>query len=239
MAISNVNRVKSIVISLQAGNSDIIPIYQNDGGLTLGKDFLAGYTIISFNCFVKNLKAFASVQSLPEVKLPDFKLEDSETDKLYKTIDVEWKSARKQLNLYISNTQITNNQTKEGWSQVGSLSILNPSGYPFRVYNLMDLYTDNLAFELGDNSKIGIGVENVGFGLLDTTDKITIHGSYVEEIFLHSQDTVYSIAPAPLPSTSTSSPSSSSTQTQGSLSWSEISSNDWLQMTTENWQNIK
>lgn len=52
----------------------------------------------------------------------------------------------------------------------------------------MDLYTDNLALELGDNSKIGIGVDEVGYGLLETRDTVTIHGSYVEEIYLESKE---------------------------------------------------
>jgi hypothetical protein len=56
---------------------------------------------------VKNLKAHAKINSLPPIKLPDFQLEDSETDKLYKTLDIEWGSARKQLNLYISDNQTT------------------------------------------------------------------------------------------------------------------------------------
>lgn len=176
MPINSINRVRSITLSLLSENSEIVPIYENPG-LAVGDELLPSHTIVSFNCFIKNLKAFASVRSLPEAPLPNFNLEDSETDKLYKTLDIEWKSPRKQLNLYVSSG--------EDWHQVGSVSLLNPYGYPFRVYNLMDLFTDNLALELGDNSKIGIQVENVGYGLLKTADKVTIHGSYVEEIFVN------------------------------------------------------
>ena len=181
MPLATVNRVKTITVSLSSDSgSDIVPIYEANE-LTLGQELLPGHKIVSFNCFIKNLKAFAAIRSLPEVPLPDFALEDSETDKLYKTLDIEWKSPRKQLSLYVSSDN-------SGWLQVGSVSLLNPYGYPFRVYNLMDLYTDNLALELGENSKIGIGVDGVGHGLLQSNDVVTVHGSYVEEFFLSYED---------------------------------------------------
>lgn len=186
MAISVVNRVKTITVALDRFSSNnIIPIYQNTG-LSVGNDLLPGYKIISFNTFVKNLKAYAKIQSIEEAKLPEFTLEDSETDKAYKTLDVEWTSERKQLNLFISsgNTQ---------WLPVASISLLNPSGYPFRIYNLQDLYTNNLAIELGDNSRIGVQIQDVGYGYLEQTDTVTIHGSYVEEIILEHKEVLATV----------------------------------------------
>lgn len=179
MPITSINRVKSIVFSLPINSAAISTIYQNQG-LTAGSNFDADHKVVSFNCFIKNLKAFSKIQSLEEIPLPDFELEDSETTKLYKTLDIEWQSPRKQLDVFVSNSST--------WQQIGSTSLLNPSGYPFRIYNLMDLFTDNLALELGDNSKIGVQVIDVGHGLLTGTDKVVIHGSYVEEIFLSSPD---------------------------------------------------
>lgn len=180
MAISSINRVKTLTVKLNFidGNA-IVPIYGNSN-ISIGNELLKGYKIISFNCFVKNLKIFASIPSLPESSLPNFSLEDSESQKLIKVLDTEWRNARKQLNVFISSDN--------NWHQIGSLSLLRPYGYPFRVYNLMDLFTDNLALELGDNSKIGVQVENVGYGLLDSLDTVTIHGSYVEEIFVSYQE---------------------------------------------------
>lgn len=186
MPISSVDRVKSITLPLNsADGSNIVTIYQSNN-LTVGSELMTDYTIVSFNCFLKNLKAFAEITSLPEVPLPDFLVEDSETDKLYKTLDIEWKSPRKQLSLYVAS----NNQE---WFKVGSVSLLNPSGYPFRIYNLMDLFTDNLAMELGENSRIGISVDPAGYGLLEVGDTVTIHGSYVEEIYLLTKETPINI----------------------------------------------
>lgn len=161
MPISTINRIKTLANKLTTNDSSIVTVYRNNG-LTIGNKLMPEHTIVSFNCFIKNLRAFALIRSLPEAALPNFTLEDSETDKLYKTLDIEWRSARKQLTLHISNGG--------DWTKVGSISLLNPSGYPYRIYNLMDVFTDSLAIELGDNGSVGIQVENVGFGLLDATD---------------------------------------------------------------------
>ena len=175
MSISSVNRAKTIAVPLNAGSGDqIITVYEGSG-LTIGSELVPAHTIVSYNVFIKNLKAFAEINSLPEIALPEFELTDSETTKLYKTLNVEWRSARKQLNLFIA--------ADSDWRKVGSVSLLNPSGYPFRIYNLLDLFTDNLFFELGENGKIGVQIEEVGYGLLFGNDSVIIHGSYVEEIF--------------------------------------------------------
>lgn len=181
MPISTVNRVKTIVIALTENSGDsVISLYTNEG-LTLGAELVPGHKVISFNCFVKNLKAYASISSLEAVKLPEIDVMDSDTQKLYKLLDVEWTSPRKQLDLFISNNS-------DSWEPIGSLSILNPSGYPYRIYNLIDLYTDNVAIELGDNAKLGCRVKDVGYGYLLNPDKIVIHGSYVEEIFVEYEE---------------------------------------------------
>lgn len=174
MTITTFNKSKTIAKTLNAATAEnIIPIFSN----TLTETY--GGAIVSVNAFVKNLKAHAKISSLEPIRLPNFQLEDSETDKLYKTLDIEWGSARKHLNLYISENQAN-------WYQIGAISLLNPSGYPYRIYNLMDLVTDNLAIELGENGRIGVQVQNVGFGALQGDDVVTVHGSYVQEIILDS-----------------------------------------------------
>ncbi len=181
MPITNVSRVKTIVLPItNADSNEMVTIYQNSN-ITLGSDLIPGYKIVSLNAFIKNLKVFASVRSLPEADLPDIQLEDSSAQKIQKVLDIEWKSPRKQLNLFIA----TNNSQ---WRQVGSVSLLNPAGYPFRIYNIMDFFTDNLALELGDNSKIGIQFQDVGYGVLTPEDKVTVHGSYIEEFFVESSE---------------------------------------------------
>ncbi|PIG94586.1 hypothetical protein [Gloeocapsopsis sp. IPPAS B-1203] len=182
MPISSVNRARSIIVPLNsASTSNIITVYTSSN-LTLGSEFIEGYTIVSYNCFIKNLKAFVQINSLDEVALPLFSPRDTETDRLMKVIDLEWNNSRKQLNVFAGI------KTNENWQQIGSISLINNYGYPFKIYNLMDLFTDTLALEIGDNGKIGVQIENVGYGLLEASDSVTIHGSYVEEIFLKSTE---------------------------------------------------
>lgn len=192
MPISSVNRAKTITVPLDASSGDqFVTVYQSSE-LTIGSELIPGYKVVSYNVFIKNLKAFSKIASLPEVALPDFEIDDSDTTKVYKTLDVEWKSARKQLNLFIG---IENN-----WNQIGSTSILNPSGYPFRIYSLLDMFTDNLYFELGENGKIAVAMEDVGYGTLAGADSIVIHGSYVEEIFVeYAEPSTYITVPVTIP----------------------------------------
>jgi hypothetical protein len=172
MTISTINQVKPIVLHLNSSSTaDIYPIF-TDEPFTIENG-----TIISENIFVKNLKAFAKITSLDEAVLPDITLEDSQQQATIKAINAEFSSPRKQLDLLIS---AGNNQ----WFPVGSISLLNPSGYPYRVHNLMDLYTDNLAIELGKEGMLGVRLKEVGTGLLTGNDEITIHGSYVKEIVI-------------------------------------------------------
>lgn len=170
MTISTINEVKSIVLKLDSSsNSDIYPIF-SDVDFTTDNG-----SVLSENIFIKNLKAYVKIDSLPEATLPDITLEDSNTQALYKTLNTEWTSARKQLDLLISEDSIN-------WYPVGSISLLNPAGYPYRVYNIMDLYTQNLAIELGKNGRLGVQLKDAGWGLLQLDDTVTIHGSYVKEI---------------------------------------------------------
>lgn len=166
------NKCLTLCHSVTTANADVItPI------ITAGNSNIAtGGRAISRNIFVKNLKAFTQIKSLASASIPDIQLEDSEIQKLYKVLDIEWKSPRYHLNAYISNN------AGETWHMAGALSLLNPSGYPYRIYNLMDLFTDNLAIELGENGSIGIQIADVGYGSLQANDLITIHGSYIEEV---------------------------------------------------------
>ena len=209
MSISSLNRTKTIALKLDSNSSgDIITIYEPQN-LTLGSELIPNHTVVSHNSFIKNLKAYSKITSVAEAALPNFTDDDSDTDKLYKTLDTEWKSPRKQITLYIKNAN-------SGWLPVGSTSLLNPMGYPFRIYSLMDLFTDNLALELGSDSSIGIQIDNVGYGLLSGDDTVTIHGNVVEEIFTASSEVVYSSSPT---NTNTNNNNNNNTEDDDMANW--------------------
>jgi hypothetical protein len=167
------NLARSIKLSLDSTSQDnIFKLTQNEELPLLNPQ----HTILSRSKFVKNLKAYVSINSIAESITPDFYLEDSETDKLNKVLDVEWNSERKELQLLFGND--------DNWMSVGESSLLNPNGYPYRIYNLLDLLTDNLAFEFSEDMQIAVKMQDVGFGLLRNQDKVNIYGSYVEEIVI-------------------------------------------------------
>lgn len=180
MPISTINRVKTIAIPLTVDDANNTKIIYSSPNYRLGEELIPDHKIISSNSFIKNLKVYAQIGSLPRVNLPEFEITDSETQKLQKVLNVEYTSARKQIDLFVG--------TVSGWFSIGSISLLNPNGYPYRVYNLMDLFTDTLALELGQDCSIATQVREVGYGLLESEDSVTVHGSYVEEFFVQSPD---------------------------------------------------
>lgn len=50
------------------------------------------------------------------------------------------------------------------------------------------MLTDNLAFELGENTSLGVQIAEIVGGLLQGDDVVVINGSYTEAIFLESKD---------------------------------------------------
>lgn len=131
---------------------------------------------------ITNFKARAVVKSLQEAQLPDFSLEDSQTDRLRKSLNIEWNSPRIQLNLFVG--------LPEDWNFVGSLSLLNPMGYPYRVYDLLALYAGKESAYIGNNVSLGIGIEDVGYGGLKLTDRIDVHAEFIRHISYFACDTV-------------------------------------------------
>ncbi|KST64078.1 hypothetical protein [Mastigocoleus testarum] len=177
MTSNTYNRSRNFAFKINSSSSsNIIPVLGNN------LDGLSGINsgILSANLFLKNLKIFSSIKSLPEIQLPNIEFDDSETEKLYKTLDVEWKSPRKQI-------QLLSNDGINGWIVIAEISLLNPSGYPYRIYNAMDYLTDNLTYEFGENGRLGIKLIDVGYGLLEGDDELTIHGSYVQEIVYENE----------------------------------------------------
>lgn len=140
------------------------------------------FDIVSVNSFIKNFRAKSAIISLDETPLPDIGLTDSPTQKLYKALDTEWGSPRMQLDLLLGDGM--------DWANIASLSLLNPNGYPYRSFNLLDLLTDDLALELGTNGKLGVRLINAGFGVFSPGDELSIFVTYVKEVVYQYQGVV-------------------------------------------------
>jgi len=172
MAIYTHSEVKNIGYQIPSNSNYIHTLIENFGDYEKFKS--RNLEAITVNTYLKNLKIYAEINSTPEVGLPDFELTDTETDRLLKTLNREWRGARKNLNLHFGLDD-------SPWMVIGRTSLLNVQGYPFTVSNLMDLLTDNLAAELGVRARLGVSISDVDYGLLADNDNVVVHGSYVTE----------------------------------------------------------
>jgi hypothetical protein len=127
------------------------------------------------NGFLSELYCYSEIESLPEVPIPNYETVDSETTKLNKTLQIVWGGPRFHLCTWISKSL---NPTPDTWILTGMTSLLNSQGYPYRRDRPLDLLTDNLAREFGQNTCIGVSIRNVGHGLPDARDVINIDGAW-------------------------------------------------------------
>jgi hypothetical protein len=118
--------------------------------------------------------------------MPDYLIGESKTSALTKTLNLEWKSDRYQLDLYLTTDYPLTASTQ--WNLQGSISLINPAGYPYRTYRLKDLLTNDLAFSLGQNATLGYAIRNVGKGVIQAMDTVVITGSWKQELVLLQPD---------------------------------------------------
>ena len=160
-------------MKLDASSSDrIITIYQPSHDAQ-DATYLKTAEHIILNGFIKTLRAKTAIKSLAEVVLPNITLEESRTQRLSLMRNVEWNSPRKELRLYLA-------ETFNDWHHIASVSLLNVP--PYRLINLMEYFTENIAIELGATGAIGVSIFNAGYGLLGNNDEVVIYGSGTTEV---------------------------------------------------------
>jgi hypothetical protein len=168
----------------QDGES-IIPLISNNTDW-----FTANYNALPtdrwINGYLAELNCYSDINSLPEAAMPDYLIGESKSSALSKTLNLEWKSDRYQLDLYLTTDYPITALTQ--WSLQGSISLINPAGYPYRTYRLKDLLTNNLAFSLGQNATLGYAIRNVGKGIIQSMDTVVITASWKQELVLLQPD---------------------------------------------------
>lgn len=173
MEIATYNRNQPFALTLDSSSSDrIISVFETRPEIE-DVPYLKSAEHLILNGFVKTFRAKAVIKSIPEVELPNLSVEQSRTERLNLTRNLQWSSARKELKLYVA-------QSYNDWFHIGSVALLNIP--PFQVFNLMEMYTENLALELGSTGAIGVSVHNAGYGLLGANDEVTIFGSATTEV---------------------------------------------------------
>ena len=179
--VQSFTEVESICLEISPSlEEQTIPVFQNNAELLIAKYRVDERDKMTVNSFIKNFRLTTSIVSLQEASFPEILLTDSDQEKTRKALEVEWNNPRIHLNLWDWN------QTTASWVFIATVSLLNNHGYPYRIINLLDLLTDNLAEELGSNAKIGVNIKDVGYGRLSIRDKVTIRGVIAHEVVIVS-----------------------------------------------------
>lgn len=115
--------------------------------------------------------------SLPEVILPDYSDEDTDTEQFQKTLALQWQSPRYQ-GVVWANESLTDD-TK--WAKGDFFSILNNSGVPYVNYNILNMLTTDIFEGLGRQSRLAISFQDVGWGVPKATDILTLKGTWAQQ----------------------------------------------------------
>ncbi|HAA31072.1 MAG TPA: hypothetical protein DCE56_29420 [Cyanobacteria bacterium UBA8553] len=123
------------------------------------------------------LKVEIKPNSLPEINLPNYTIEDTEAEQLAKTLQLQWKSPRYQGVIW-ANESLT---SELSWARGDFFSILNNSGVPYVNYNILNMLTTDIFEGLGKQGRLGISFEDVGWGLPKNTDILTLKGTWAQQ----------------------------------------------------------
>lgn len=170
MRIEKAPKVWGVHLALNPANEEnIIEVFRNDPSL-----IRSAYPELGasgwINGFLTELYCETEIISLPEIPPPQFSGSDNNTQTTLKAADAEWKVPRAHLCLWVSNQVVSGNPV---WVYKGKISLLKVYGYPSRRYRLHDYFTDNLARELGENSRIGVSfqwVDRIDYYLLSAVE---------------------------------------------------------------------
>ena len=164
------SRSTQILHKLTAQSGDAIQTLYQPGLLTPYDRAPA----LRFYGFITDLRVNINIQSLAESELPNIDLGTSRTDRVAAVRDLEWNSPRKQLDIYLATS------TSAGWVNIATLSLLNRR--PFYIVNLLSYVSTNVAFQIANDAKLGVSISDVGYGLLEGNDTVTLFGAAKEEI---------------------------------------------------------
>jgi len=180
MAFDSLVITQKIITSLSASSgTSVIPLFSYTPYTQVG------YRLISESLELNNLKAVSWIYNLAEVEFPVFELTASESEQLLSTINLEWTSPRIQLDLLCRIGT-------EAWNKIASYSLLNPSPFPYRDFELG-------SHILGNNAILGLQLVDVNYGNLKDTstgqDKVVILGDLIRNIVVEKMvDTSTKIA---------------------------------------------
>lgn len=165
-----------ILEKLPAQTGDITTIIYNDPSYAANRfGITQGY---QSNGFITELYAYCEIESLDEVPLPDYQLEDTQSDKIIKTLNSVWGPDTPKYFLQLWRWKASANT----WYPRGKISLTNPSGYPYTISRPLDLLTDNVARDMGEGFKLGVSIVDAGNGFVKSNDSVIIDGSWKQDV---------------------------------------------------------
>ena len=172
-----------ILEKIPAQSSDVVQIIYNDPTYANTRfGITEGY---QSNGYITELYAYCEIESLNEVPLPDYQLEDTQSDKILKTLNSVWgpTTPKYYLQLWRWHSGLSL------WLPRGKISLTNPEGYPYTISRPLDLLTDNIARDMGEKFKLGVSIVDAGQGLLKSADTVVIDGCWKQDVRIVMPDT--------------------------------------------------
>lgn len=166
-----------------ADGTGLLIIFSNDLNAYKAKYGITE-SAVSLNGFIDELYCFAKLKkSLAEAPAIDFLPTDTRDERTAKAIAYEWSPTNPRMELEVWTRRNPGTaQVITPWNLVGSTSLLNVAGYPWRRYRLLDLLSDNLGRKFGPNGQLAVSLRDVGFGVIKSPeDVITVDGAFTQE----------------------------------------------------------
>lgn len=172
-----------ILEKIPAQSSDVITLIYNDPTYASTRFGISeGYQT---NAFLTELYVYCEIDSLAEVPLPAYNLEDSESERVLKTLNSVWGSDIPKFYLQLWRWK----ESASAWYPRGKISLTNNYGYPYTISRPFDLLTDNIARDMGEKHKLGVSIVDAGSGLLKTIDSVIIDGCWKQDVRIVRPDT--------------------------------------------------
>lgn len=128
---------------------------------------------LRFYGFITSLRMRVDINSIAESELPNLDPTSSRTDRLLAVRDMEWRNPRKQITFYLKTARTP-------WLPLFDVSLLNR--LPYYQVDLLPYFTSNMSFDTANDCAIAAQITNAGYGLLNSSDNVTLYGSVREEI---------------------------------------------------------
>lgn len=103
------------------------------------------------------------IKSLPELPFPNFDNADSQSERIVKAIDAEWKQPSVYLCFWLNSAATPTVGATSGspgnWTYIGKIALLHQYGYPERKYRYFDFLTDNISRKLAEDVRLGVSYQ--------------------------------------------------------------------------------